>query len=51
MFIIVIQDLLLLVVGFLVFRLPSKGPIYIVVLLTLSQGMCGMALGESSYTF
>ncbi|XP_064482498.1 ABC transporter G family member 20-like [Ornithodoros turicata] len=45
MFVVVVQDLLLLFVGFVVFQLPSRGSIWIAILLTLSQGLCGMSLG------
>ncbi|XP_064484009.1 ABC transporter G family member 20-like [Ornithodoros turicata] len=45
MFVIVVQDLLLLFVGFFVFSLPSKGPLWVAIILTLSQGFCGLSLG------
>lgn len=44
-FIIVVQDLLLLFVAFVIFELPTRGPIYAVIILTLLQGICGMMFG------
>ncbi|KAH8032550.1 hypothetical protein HPB51_026003 [Rhipicephalus microplus] len=44
-FVVVAQDLLLLFVGFVVFELPSRGPLYGVIIIAIMQGMCGMALG------
>ncbi|KAL1467462.1 hypothetical protein MTO96_042164 [Rhipicephalus appendiculatus] len=44
-FIIVVQDLLLLFVAFVIFELPTRGPIYAVIILTLLQGTCGMMFG------
>ncbi|XP_075526824.1 ABC transporter G family member 23-like [Dermacentor variabilis] len=46
-FIIVVQDLLLLFVAFVIFELPSRGPIYAVIILTLLQGTCGMMFGQT----
>ncbi|XP_037502011.2 ABC transporter G family member 20 [Rhipicephalus sanguineus] len=44
-FVVVAQDLLLLFVGFVVFELPSRGPLFGVIIIAIMQGMCGMALG------
>nr|XP_054924724.1 uncharacterized protein LOC126527463 [Dermacentor andersoni] len=44
-FIIVVQDLLLLFVAFVIFELPTRGPMYAVIILTLLQGTCGMMFG------
>ncbi|KAH7973880.1 hypothetical protein HPB49_005977 [Dermacentor silvarum] len=44
-FIIAVQDLLLLFVAFVIFELPTRGPIYAVIILTLLQGTCGMMFG------
>ncbi|XP_077496463.1 ABC transporter G family member 23-like [Amblyomma americanum] len=44
-FVVVAQDLLLLFVGFVIFELPTRGPIYAIVVIAIMQGMCGMTLG------
>ena len=40
-----VQVLLLLIFTFLVFEIPSRGPFFWVILLTLLQSACGMAFG------
>ncbi|RWS05622.1 ABC transporter G family member 20-like protein [Dinothrombium tinctorium] len=40
-----VQVCLLLIFTFLVFNIPSRGNFFLVVLLTLLQGICGMAFG------
>ncbi|XP_077547875.1 ABC transporter G family member 23-like [Haemaphysalis longicornis] len=44
-FIIVLQDLLMLFVALVVWQLPSHGSVFAVILITLLQGTCGMMLG------
>lgn len=40
-----VQVALLLIFTFLVFDIPSRGPFFWVIVLTLLQGTCGMAFG------
>ncbi|XP_077547876.1 ABC transporter G family member 20-like [Haemaphysalis longicornis] len=44
-FVVVAQDLTLLLVGFVGFGLPARGPIPVICLIAVMQGICGMALG------
>jgi len=43
--VLVVQVALLLIFTFIVFEIPSRGPIFWIILLTMLQGTCGMAFG------